>query len=109
DSGSIHIDNQWPIWIFPTAPAIADTVLLFDPPTAFKTFPANRVADLSAISPDILVASTVVTAPVLSHLARGGRVLLFSRQSRTHLSERVTGADDPNVPYPLDFAPTFWG
>ena len=45
----------------------------------------------------------------MSFAEKGGRVLLLSRADRTKLPERTCAEDNPNVPYPLYFAPTFWG
>src|SRR5206468_1121208 len=102
------IENEWPVWIFPPASQLVSAVL-YDPVAAMKSFPAARIASPRDAPAKAVLVTTVLDESMLSHLDQGGRVLLLSRESRTHLPERITGADDPNVPYPLDFAPTFWG
>ena len=75
--------NEWPIWVFPKA-------------QPHPELPNVRM-------------STTLSEDVISFAEKGGRVLLLSRADRTGLPERTCVKDSPDVPYPLYFAPTFWG
>src|SRR5207247_1634759 len=55
------------------------------------------------------LVTTTLSPELIDVLERGGRVLLISRHDQTGLPERPCALKSADIPYPLYFAPTFWG
>lgn len=75
--------NEWPVWVFPEAR------------------PNPKLPNVRM--------SSMLSEDVISFAENGGRVLLISRKARTGLAERSCAEESPDIPYPLYFAPTYWG
>jgi beta-galactosidase len=77
-----QIENEWRLWVFPEV----------------KQMPPGAVRIASSLSEE-----------VIAYVEAGGRLLLMSRTDRGGLPERPCAAQSADIPYPLYFAPTYWG
>lgn len=109
--GVVTAENAWPVWIFPTAERFPKDAAVYDPHGALAALPfsARRVSSIQGeLSASVLI-STALSDEVITYAEHGGRVLLISRKEHTGLPERSCAEKSPDIPYPLYFAPTYWG
>ena len=108
--GRSGIENEWPVWVFPKARQLPVKTALYDPTNRLGSSPnARRVDSIDKSDGISVLISTALSREVIDFAASGGRVLLISRKDLTGLAERECAHDSPDIPYPLYFAPTYWG
>lgn len=105
------IENEWPVWVFPEAKGIPAGTGVYDPSGSLTVmpFPVHRLALLSEAKDSTVLVSTALSEDVISYAEHGGKVLLISRKRLTGLPEFTCAEESPDIPYPLYFAPTYWG
>lgn len=109
--GSRSAENEWPVWVFPAAGHFPKDTAVYDSQGSLHDlpFPAHRITSLMEAADASVVISTALSDDLISYTQDGGHVLLISRKARTGLPERTCAEESPDIPYPLYFAPTYWG
>jgi beta-galactosidase len=108
--GRRGIENEWPVWVFPKARQLPAKAAIYDPTNRLGSpFGVLRIDSIDKADDVSVLISTALSKEVIDFADRGGRVLLISRKSLTGLAERECAHDSPDIPYPLYFAPTYWG